>query len=57
MKLQKYRVTYTYTATDVYEIEADSPHTAESHAFDKGNFILETRDLISSEAVEEGGTL
>lgn len=57
MKLQKYRVTYTYTATDVYEIEADSPHTAETHAFDKGNFILETRNLIDAEAVEEGGTL
>jgi hypothetical protein len=57
MKLQKYRVTYTYIRTDVYEIEADSPHTAEEHASDKGKFIFEHAELQSVEAVEEGGTL
>lgn len=57
MKLQKYRVTYHYTSTDVYEIEASSPQVAEEHASDKGKFIMETRDFVSVEAVEEGGTL
>ena len=57
MKLQKYRVIYTYIRTDVYEIEADSPHTAEEHASDKGKFIFEHAELQSVEAVEEGGTL
>jgi hypothetical protein len=52
MKLKKYRVTYTYTSIDVFEIEADSEVTAETHAFDKGDFILESRDLISTEAEE-----
>ena len=53
MKLQKYRVHYTYTRIDVYEIEADSPHTAEEHASDKGKFIMETAELVSVDAIEE----
>lgn len=57
MKLQKYRVYYTYTQTDVYEIEADSPHSAEEHASDKGEFLFDTRHFIGVEAVEEEGTL
>lgn len=54
MKLQKYRVYYTYTQTDVYEIEADSVHSAEEHASDKGKFLFDTRHFIGVESVEEG---
>lgn len=57
MKLQKYRVYYTYLQTDVYEIEADSSFTAQEHASDKGEFLFETREFQSVEAVEEGETL
>ena len=54
MKLQKYRVYYTYTQTDVYEIEASSPHSAEEHASEKGQFLFETRQFIGVESIEEG---
>jgi len=57
MKLQRYRVYYTSIQTTVYEIEADSPTTAEEHASDKGEFILETSELLRVEAIEEGKTL
>ncbi len=53
MKLQKYRVYYTYIETDVYEIEADSSFTAQEHASVKGVFLFETREFQSVEAVEE----
>jgi hypothetical protein len=53
MKLQKYRVYYTYTQIDVYEIEAGDPHTAEEHASEKGVFLFETREFVSADAIEE----
>jgi hypothetical protein len=38
----------------VYEIEASSPHSAEEHASEKGQFLFETRQFIGVESIEEG---
>ncbi len=51
--MKKYRITYTETKFEVYEIEASSPEDAEERYMDEGTLVNEGTEDGNTQEIKE----